>query len=90
MNTTIPNITTHQMHAVLTLQAEGTFTAASNKLGISQPGLTRMIQAIEREVGKPLFKRTSKGAELTREGTRFRYWCEGTIDGYDIWLEGDK
>jgi DNA-binding transcriptional LysR family regulator len=80
MNTTIPNISTHQMHAVLTLQAEGTFTAAAKKLGLSQPGLTRMIQRTEKAIGKQLFERTGSGAELTEDGIFIASWATETLN----------
>ena len=41
---------------------------AANKLGMAQPNLSQQIGRIERIVGHPLFRRHSKGVELTLTG----------------------
>ena len=41
---------------------------AANKLGMAQPNLSQQIGRIEKIVGHPLFKRHSKGVELTVTG----------------------
>ena len=41
---------------------------AANKLGMAQPNLSQQIGRIERLVGHPLFRRHSKGVELTLTG----------------------
>ena len=42
----------------------GSLTAAGVFLGYTQSGITRMINALEEEVGFPLFIRTKKGCLL--------------------------
>ena len=46
------------------------FTRAAAKLGYSQSSVTTHIQALERELGVPLFKRVSRKAVLTDAGQR--------------------
>lgn len=46
----------------------GSFTAAAQKLGLSQPPLSKQIMSLEEELGVTLLKRGSRKAELTEEG----------------------
>ena len=44
---------------------------AANALSISQPALSARVQALEEELGTPLFRRTHAGMELTPAGHAF-------------------
>lgn len=57
----------HLRHAV-GLADFGNFTAAADRLAISQPALSRSIQALEQELGLPLFARGPGGVALTEAG----------------------
>ena len=56
----------------LTVAEEGSVTRAAERLHISQPTVSREIMALERELGKALFVRTSKNVSLTPDGLLFR------------------
>lgn len=68
-----------QYEALLTLEREGSFSAAAAALGVSQPSLSQQIQRMESELGTPLFLRqgrkilpTEAGKILLRCGKRIR------------------
>lgn len=46
----------------------GSFSAAADALGITQPAVSQQIQALEREIGEPLIDRSGRGARLTERG----------------------
>lgn len=47
------------------------FTRAAKALGMEQPPLSQQVQALEREIGAPLFKRLPRGVSLTDAGHAF-------------------
>lgn len=57
-----------QMRYFLAVAEERNFTRAAERLHMAQPPLTRQIQALEDDIGAPLFMRTSKGVALTEAG----------------------
>ena len=52
----------------LTLCGEKTFSAAADKLFITQQGLSKAIRRMENEIGAPLFERGRKTLALTPSG----------------------
>lgn len=56
---------------IYTVYQERSISKAAQKLYISQPSLSVMIQRIEDEVGVPLFDRTSKPIRLTEAGQEY-------------------
>ncbi|MEH0833268.1 LysR family transcriptional regulator [Pectobacterium cacticida] len=44
------------------------FTRAAEHLGMSQPPLSQQIKKFEQEIGTPLFKRLTRGIEMTEAG----------------------
>ena len=63
-----PNVTVKQMKAALAVAKTSSFTEAANGLGMSQPGLSRQIQRVEKAYGINLFYRRGTGAEVTPGG----------------------
>ena len=64
-------ITLRQLTYARTLAQVGNFHHAAKVLHITQPALTRSIQALEAALGVELFNRLALGVELTRFGEAF-------------------
>lgn len=54
--------------AAIMAAERGSLTAAASALGYTQPGITRMINSLENELGFALFVRQKKGVKLTENG----------------------
>lgn len=52
----------------LAVREAGTIGGAAHALHLSQPAVSRRLQAIETEIGAPLFERTRRGLRLTSAG----------------------
>jgi len=59
---------TRQLDMFRTVAEEGAFTAAAQRLHISQSAVSRQLKLLEDELGTLLFHRTGRGVTLTREG----------------------
>src|ERR1700744_4643439 len=57
--------------AVVAAGERGGFTAAATALGVTQSAISREIRQIEERLGRPLFRRSPRGVELTPDGRVF-------------------
>lgn len=58
-----------QLNTFVTVVDHGGFTAASRRLGLSQPAISRAVAALEMELGLPLLIRHRDGISLTEAGS---------------------
>ncbi len=72
-----------QLRSFLAVIEEGSLNRAAGRLRISQPALTRQIQALEREIGGRLFERTSAGVKPTDAGHALAASMRGIFTEYD-------
>jgi LysR family transcriptional regulator, hca operon transcriptional activator len=61
----------HLRYFIAVAEAGSLKLAAEERLHTTQPSLSRQIRDLEREVGAPLFLRSSRGVELTAAGRVF-------------------
>ena len=65
---------------VLTVLREGSITAASKKLFVSQPALSQTIKQIEQDLGATIFDRTCDPIALTYAGQRYVEAAQRMLD----------
>lgn len=64
----IPNVSSEELQAFLTVAQYQSFVAAAITLNMSQPVLTRLIQNLEKQLNVRLFQRTTRAVHITPEG----------------------
>lgn len=71
------------MHLLRAFEAAarcGSFTAAAAELGLTQGAVSQSVRALEQRVGRALFRRHSRGNELTYDGQQL---LEGVCDALE-------
>jgi DNA-binding transcriptional LysR family regulator len=68
-----------QVETFVAIVRRGGFTRAAGALHLSQPAVSRRLDLLEREIGRPLFDRTSGGARLTEAGRAFLPHAEALL-----------
>ncbi len=63
------------------------FSLASELLNMTQPGLSRHISMLEKELGTKLFKRDTHNVELTQAGIVFRDGAKKIVSDYEALCE---
>jgi DNA-binding transcriptional LysR family regulator len=71
------------LRSLVAVADAGAITEAANRLGITQPALTRRIQQLEAEFGAEFLSRSRKGAHLTELGRLAEREARVLIDRYD-------
>lgn len=61
----------------------GNFSRAGRELGLSQPSASRLIAALEEELGASLFSRTTRAVTLTEAGATYLMRVEGILAALD-------
>ncbi|MFB7470402.1 LysR family transcriptional regulator [Kitasatospora sp. NPDC056184] len=68
-----------QMEVVVAVAEEGGFTAAARRLNVVQSAVSGTVRALERELGTPLFDRTTHRVALTAAGEAFLPAARATL-----------
>lgn len=58
----------------------GSFSQAARRCEVSIPAVAKLVAALERELGVPLFERSAQGLALTTHGTAYLEQCRPAVD----------
>ena len=72
-----------QIRYFVAVAEEGNVGRAAEKLHVAQPPLSRQIQALEAEIGTPLFARTPRGMRLLPPGEVFLQRARSILSAVD-------
>ena len=68
------------LEAFLHVARERSFTRAAAALFLAQPSVTARIQALEQEIGRPLFERRGRTVRLTEAGEAFLPYAQRALE----------
>lgn len=68
------------LEAFLQVARERSFTRAAAALFLTQPSVTARIQALEQEIGRPLFERRGRTVRLTEAGEAFLPYAQRALE----------
>src|SRR5215208_5126489 len=68
------------LRTFLAIARSGSLTAAAAEVGLTQPGVSRQLQRLEREIGVPLAERGGRSIRLTKAGERFRVYADAAVE----------
>jgi DNA-binding transcriptional LysR family regulator len=74
------------LRAFVTVAELGGFTAAGARLGLSQSRVSKQVASLERQLGEPLFRRTTRQLALTSAGERLLVSAQAAVVACDTAL----
>jgi DNA-binding transcriptional LysR family regulator len=72
-------MTLRQVEVFLAVARERSFSAAAERIHLSQPTLSEHVRELERELGKPLFFRKGRAVTLTEAGRVFEPYAASMV-----------
>lgn len=60
--------------------AEGSLSAAANRLGVTVPAVSKLVASLERSLGARLFERSARGLALTPAGEEYLAACRSVVE----------
>jgi LysR family transcriptional regulator, low CO2-responsive transcriptional regulator len=70
----------HHLETFAEAAERASFTAAARALGLTQAAVSQRVQALERDLGVPLFRRVGGKVELTDAGRRLHDYARRILD----------
>lgn len=74
------------MHCFVEIAATGSLNKAAETLYLTQPAISKMMQALEKELGVTLLLRKKTGVSLTEHGELFLHYAKTILHSYEAYL----
>lgn len=74
----------NELYLFMQVVREGSFTAAAQRLGLAQSGISRSVRELEERLGVQLLVRTTRRLSLTQAGERLYQTAESGFDAIDM------
>lgn len=84
------NLSLKHLRAVRDVAAFGSFTAAAANLGMTQPGVSRLVSQVERDLGVSVFLRSTRNVVLTSTGRDFVHAIGRFLEDLDAQVENAR
>lgn len=79
----------YHLETLLWIARLGTFRAAAERLGTTQPAISARVREIESQLGMAVFRRDGRGMALTARGRQLVRDCEPLLASFERALMGD-
>jgi len=76
----------NELYLFMQVVREGSFTAAAQRLGLAQSGISRSVRELEERLGVQLLVRTTRKLSLTQAGEQLYQTTESGFDALDTGL----
>lgn len=73
----------YHLETLLWIARLGTFSAAAERLGTTQPAISARVREIESQLGVEVFRREGRGVVLTARGRQLVRDCEPLLAGFE-------
>lgn len=73
----------YHLETLMWIARLGTFRAAAERLGTTQPAISARVREIEQQLGIELFRREGRGVVLTARGRQLVQDCEPLLAGFE-------
>ncbi|MDK8253715.1 MAG: LysR family transcriptional regulator [Dialister micraerophilus] len=77
-------MTLQQLRYIIAIAETGSITSAADKLLVSQPSLSKVVNQIEEEMGITIFNRNNRGVYLSEEGLSFLSYSRQVVEQADL------
>jgi LysR family carnitine catabolism transcriptional activator len=78
------NLSIKHLRAAREVAKAGSFTTAAIGLAMTQPGVSRLVSQLERDIGVSLFVRSTRKVALTAAGSEFIESIDRVLSDFDL------